>query len=187
MEATLIILLARTFYVLLIVVGAAIARTAVPIHARARTRFWPFATVGIPLIVLALWVPPRRSPRNLVLETLRISIPVSFAVAAIALPVYAAAFDAGGSVSETQSVLTTITVFCGLGLLPLIYPAEPEAGMSRERRALAVGPVGNHGRRSTSSSSRSRSRVTSIRWLRWRPRRSRSSSGSAWPGRWPSI
>jgi cation-transporting ATPase E len=133
MEATLIILLARTFYVLLIVAGAALLGLPFPFTPRQNSLL-AFATVGIPLIVLALWVPPRRSPRNLVLETLRISIPVSFAVAALALPVYAAAVDAGGSVAETQSVLTTITVFCGLGLLPLIYPAEPDPGMSRERR-----------------------------------------------------
>ncbi len=47
---------------------------------------------------------------------------------------YAIAVRAGATVSDAQSVLTTITVFCGLGLLPLIYPAEPEPGMSRERR-----------------------------------------------------
>jgi cation-transporting P-type ATPase E len=134
MEATLIILLARTFYVLLIVAGAALLGLPFPFTPRQNSLL-AFATVGIPLIVLALWVPPRRSPRNLILETLRISIPVSFAVAALALPVYAAAVAAGGSVNETQSVLTTITVFCGLGVLPLIYPAEPDPGMSRERRA----------------------------------------------------
>ena len=133
MEATLIILLARTFYVLLIVVGAALLDLPFPFTPRQNSLL-AFATVGIPLIVLALWVPPRRSPRSLVLETLRISIPVSFAVVALALPVYAIAVRAGGTVSDAQSVLTTITVFCGLGLLPLIYPAEAEPGMSRERR-----------------------------------------------------
>jgi cation-transporting ATPase E len=134
MEATLIILLARTFYVLLIVAGAALAGLPFPFTPRQNSAL-AFATVGIPLIVLALWVPPKRSPRNLVLETLRISIPASFAVAALALPVYAAAVEAGGTVAETQSILTTLTVFCGLGLLPLIYPAEPDPSMSRLMRA----------------------------------------------------
>ncbi len=134
MEATLIILLARTFYVLLIVAGAALAGLPFPFTPRQNSAL-ALATVGIPLIVLALWVPPRRAPRNLVFETLRISIPASFAVAALALPVYAAAVDSGATRAETQSVLTTLTVFCGLGLLPLIYPAEPDPDMSRLMRA----------------------------------------------------
>jgi cation-transporting ATPase E len=134
MEATLIILLARTFYVLLIVAGAALVDLPFPFTPRQNSAL-AFATVGIPLIVLALWVPPKRAPRDLVAETLRISIPASFAVVALALPVYAAAIGAGGTVDEARSILTTMTVFCGLGLLPLIYPAEADPGMSRLVRA----------------------------------------------------
>ena len=90
-----------------------------------------FATVGIPLVVLALWVPPRRLPRSLLGETLRVSIPASIGVVIVALPLYAASIRSGVAVAEAQSILTSLTVFCGLGLLPLISSGAREAGQGR--------------------------------------------------------
>ena len=76
MEATLILLLSRTFYVLLIIAGAALLQLPFPLTPRQNS-ILAFATVGIPLVVLAIWVPPRRLPRSLLGETLRVSIPAS--------------------------------------------------------------------------------------------------------------
>ncbi len=119
MEATLVLLLSRTFYVLLIIGGAALLGLPFPFTPRQNSAL-AFATVGIPLIVLAIWVPPRRLPRSLLAETLRVSIPASIAVVLVALPVYAFVLGTGASLVDAQTVLTTVTVFCGLGLLPLI-------------------------------------------------------------------
>jgi cation-transporting ATPase E len=130
MEATLVLLLSRTFYVLLIIAGAAIVGLPFPLTPRQNSVL-AFATVGIPLIVLAIWVPPRRLPRSLLAETLRVSIPVSFAVVLVALPTYAYALGTGVSVVEAQTVLTSVTVFCGLGLLPLISSGEREESPGR--------------------------------------------------------
>jgi cation-transporting ATPase E len=130
MEATLVLLLSRTFYVLLIIAGAAIVGLPFPLTPRQNSVL-AFATVGIPLIVLAIWVPPRRLPRSLLAETLRVSIPVSFAVVLVALPTYAYALGTGVSVVEAQTVLTSVTVFCGLGLLPLISSGAREESPGR--------------------------------------------------------
>jgi cation-transporting ATPase E len=130
MEATLVLLLSRTFYVLLIIAGAAIVGLPFPFTPRQNSAL-AFATVGIPLIVLAIWVPPRRLPRSLLAETLRVSLPVSFAVVLVALPTYAYALGAGVSVVEAQTLLTSITVFCGLGLLPLISSGAREESPGR--------------------------------------------------------
>jgi cation-transporting ATPase E len=130
MEATLIILLSRTFYVLLIIAGAALLGLPFPLTPRQNSVL-AFATVGIPLVVLALWVPPRRLPRSLLGETLRVSIPASIGVVIVALPFYAVAINGGVEVSEAQTALTTLTVFCGLGLLPLISSGAREAGGGR--------------------------------------------------------
>jgi cation-transporting ATPase E len=130
MEATLVLLLSRTFYVLLIIAGAAIVGLPFPLTPRQNSVL-AFATVGIPLIVLAIWVPPRRLPRSLLAETLRVSIPVSVAVVLVALPTYAYALGTGVSVVEAQTVLTSVTVFCGLGLLPLISSGAREESPGR--------------------------------------------------------
>ena len=81
--------------------------------------------------MLAIWVPPRRLPRSLIGETLRVSIPASIGVFIVALPLYATMIDSGVAVPEAQTVLTTLTVFCGLGLLPLISSGAREAGSGR--------------------------------------------------------
>jgi cation-transporting ATPase E len=130
MEATLILLLSRTFYVLLIIAGAAVLQLPFPLTPRQNS-ILAFATVGIPLVVLAIWVPPRRLPRSLLGETLRVSIPASLGVFVVALPLYTSMIRSGVGVPEAQSVLTSLTVFCGLGLLPLISSGGREAGSGR--------------------------------------------------------
>ncbi len=130
MEATLVLLLSRTFYVLLIIAGAEIAGLPFPLTPRQNSVL-AFATVGIPLIWLAIWVPPRRLPRSLLAETLRVSIPVSIAVVLVALPTYAFVLGTGVPLVEAQTVLTSVTVFCGLGLLPLISSGAREESTGR--------------------------------------------------------
>jgi len=130
MEATLILLLARTFYVLLVIAGAAIVGLPLPFTPRQNSVL-AFATVGIPLIVLAIWIPPRRPPRSLIGETLRISIPASFAVAAFALPAFAWVLANSAPLPEARTILTTITIFCGLGLLPFVRSGSREEGRAR--------------------------------------------------------
>ncbi len=130
MEATLILLLSRTFYVLLVIAGAAMLGLPFPITPRQNSVL-AFATVGIPLVVLAIWVPPRRLPRSLLAETLRVSIPASLGVFLVALPLYASIVHGDVPIDQAQSVLTSLTVFCGLGLLPLISSGARETGAGR--------------------------------------------------------
>ena len=87
MAATLTVLLARTFYVLLIIVGAALLELPFPFTPRQNS-ILAFITVGVPIVVLALWVRPGPSRAGLLMQTLRISIPLSLGVVAVALPVY---------------------------------------------------------------------------------------------------
>ena len=64
MAATLTVLLARTFYVLLIIVGAALLELPFPFTPRQNS-ILAFITVGVPIIVLALWVRPGPSRAGL--------------------------------------------------------------------------------------------------------------------------
>ena len=83
MAATLTVLLARTFYVLLIIVGAALLELPFPFTPRQNS-ILAFVTVGVPILVLALWVRPGPSRAGLLGQTLRISIPLSLGVVAVA-------------------------------------------------------------------------------------------------------
>jgi cation-transporting ATPase E len=144
MAATLTVLLARTFYVLLIIVGAAVAGLPFAFTPRQNS-ILAFVTVGVPILVLALWVKPRPSPSGLLGQTLRISVPVSIGVAAVALPVYSTALASGASPDMARTILTTVSTFMGIGLLALIPVAADDEGRVQmpawTRTAILVGAM----------------------------------------------
>jgi cation-transporting P-type ATPase E len=142
MAATLTVLLARTFYVLLIIVLAALLQLPFPFTPRQNS-ILAFITVGVPILVLALWVKPAPSRSGLLGQTLRISIPLSLGVVAVALPVYATALFNGASPDAARTMLTTVASFMGIGALILIPVAADEDGRIRMpawvRTVLLVG------------------------------------------------
>ena len=130
MAATLTVLLARTFYVLLIIVGAALLELPFPFTPRQNS-ILAFITVGVPIVVLALWVRPGPSRAGLLMQTLRISIPLSLGVVAVALPVYAVSLLNGASAEAARTILTTLASFLGIGALTLIPIAADDRGRIR--------------------------------------------------------
>ena len=130
MAATLTVLLARTFYVLMIIVGSALIQLPFPFTPRQNS-ILAFVTVGVPILVLALWVRPGPSRSGLLGQTLRISIPLSLGVVAVALPVYAVALLNGASPDVARTMLTTIATFMGIGALILIPVAADDEGRVR--------------------------------------------------------
>jgi cation-transporting ATPase E len=127
MAATLTVLLARTFYVLLIIVGATLAQLPFPFTPRQNSII-AFVTVGVPILMLALWVRPAPSRAGLLGRTLRISIPLSLGVAAVALPVYAVCLANGVSVPVARTIVTTISCLMGIGALALVPVACAREG-----------------------------------------------------------
>jgi cation-transporting ATPase E len=142
MAATLTVLLARTFYVLLIIVGASLLGLPFPFTPRQNS-ILAFITVGVPIIVLALWVKPAPSRAGLLGQTLRISIPLSLGVVAVALPVYVTALYNGATPEIARTMLTTVASFMGIGALILVPIAADEEGRIRMpawvRTGLLVG------------------------------------------------
>jgi cation-transporting ATPase E len=128
------LLLARTVYMLLIVVAAAFLALPFPFTPK-NNAVLALLTVGIPTLVMAFWAPPVRSPRSVVWRVLRFAVPYGVAVAALAVPVMVDAF-AGGDVTLGRTIVTTATVFTGLALIPLMFPAVPD-------RAGPIGPGGD--------------------------------------------
>ncbi len=144
MTATLTVLLARTFYVLLIVVGASLLQLPFPFTPRQNS-ILALITVGVPILVLAVWVKPGPSRSGLLGQTLRFSIPLSLGVVAVALPVYATALLNGGSPDFARTMLTTVTCFMGIGALVIVPVAADVEGRVRMpawmRTVLLVGAL----------------------------------------------
>ena len=119
MVAAASLLLTRTLYLLLIVLGASLAGLAFPFTPR-NNAVLALVTVGLPSLALVAWARPSPTSRNLIDVTLRFAVPASVAVAAVALPVYAFYLRSTGSVDTARSALVTLTVFCGLLLIPVL-------------------------------------------------------------------
>ena len=140
MAATLTLLLARTFYVLMIIAGAALVGLPFPLTPRENS-ILALVTVGIPVLVFAAWVEPRPSRPYLLPLTLRTSVPLSIGLAAVSLPVYAGAITGGATPEVARTILTTLTTFLGIGAIPLIPIAAVKRGAIRvagQLRAAAL-------------------------------------------------
>jgi cation-transporting P-type ATPase E len=130
MAATLTVLLARTFYVLLIIVGASLLQLPFPFTPRQNS-ILAFVTVGVPILVLALWVKPVPARSHVLGQTLRFSVPLSLGVAAVALPVFATSLLNGASAEVARTMLTTVSSLMGVGALVLIPVAADDRGRVR--------------------------------------------------------
>ena len=128
------LLLTRTFYMLLIVLGAAIAGLAFPFTPR-NSALLAFITVGLPGLVVVAWARPVTSPQDFVRTVLRFAVPAAIAVSAVGLPVYAYYLAHAASVGIARSALITITTFCGALLIPILAPSSrtdaPQGGAQR--------------------------------------------------------
>ena len=113
------LLLTRTFYMLLIVLGAAIGGLEFPFTPR-NSALLAFVTVGLPSLVVVAWARPIPSSSDFVRTTLRFAVPAAIAVTAVGLPVYAYYLGETGSVAFARSALITITTYCGALLIPVL-------------------------------------------------------------------
>jgi cation-transporting ATPase E len=130
MAATLTVLLARTFYVLAIIVGAALLQLPFPFTPRQNS-ILAFITVGVPILVLALWVRPVPSRTGVLGQTLRFSVPLSLGVVAVALPVYLVSLANGATPGQARTILTTLASLLGIGALVLVSIAADDRGRIR--------------------------------------------------------
>ena len=130
------LLVTRTLYMLLIVLGAAIGGLEFPFTPR-NGALLAFVTVGLPSLVVVAWARPIPSPPDFVRTTLRFAVPAAIAVAAVGLPVYAYALSQTGSVDVARSALITITTYCGVLLIPVLVTSSwtdaPQDGTLRRR------------------------------------------------------
>jgi cation-transporting ATPase E len=121
MQDVLRLLLARTFYVSLLIVGAAVVGAPFPVLPK-HNFILALLTVGIPTLVLVAWARPALPPRRILSSVTHFVFPAAFSVAALSLGVYLIYWLATGDAGIARTAVTTITVLCGLLLIPFVEP-----------------------------------------------------------------
>ncbi len=113
--------LARTFYVTLLILGAAIVGVAFPVTPKHNS-ILALLTVGIPTLALAAWARPDKPPSNLLRSVGHFVFPAAFTVAALGVGVYLVYLQRIDDVEIARTALTTTTVLCGLVLILFVEP-----------------------------------------------------------------
>jgi cation-transporting ATPase E len=136
--------LTRTFYVTLLILGAAIVGVAFPVTPKHNSVL-ALLSVGIPTLALAAWARPAAPPRSLLRSVSHFVFPASFTVFVVSIGVYLAYLAATDDVDLARTALTTTTVLCGLLLIPFVEPPTPawvggdELSGDRRPALLALG------------------------------------------------
>jgi cation-transporting ATPase E len=147
MEDVVRLLLARTLYVMLLIVATQIVGVAFPVTPKHNS-ILALLTVGIPIFAIAAWARPGPAPRSVIRSVSRFVWPASVTIAMVALGVYLFYLAETGDVSIARTALTTATVFCGLLLIPFVEPptqfwvAGDELSGDWRPSALALGMLG---------------------------------------------
>jgi cation-transporting ATPase E len=150
MEDVVRLLLTRTLYVMLLIVGTQIVAVAFPVTPKHNS-ILALLTVGIPIFALAAWARPGAAARSVIRAASRFVWPAAITVAVVALAIYLFYLSRTGDVSVAQSALTTATVFCGLLLILFVEPptefwvAGDELSGDWRPSALALGMLGLYG------------------------------------------
>lgn len=79
-------------------------------------------TVGVPVLFLAMWAKPGKTPRRLIPSSGYFVLPAGISIAVAGLAVFASILSLGGELEEARTALTVTSVVCGLLLLPFLSP-----------------------------------------------------------------
>jgi len=124
MQDILRLFLARTLYMTLLILGAAVVGVAFPVTPKHNSVL-ALLTVGIPTLALAVWAQPGELPRSVLRSVWHFVASAAFTVAVVGLAVYLGFLLTMGNEDIAQSALTTVTVLCGLVLIPFVEPPAP--------------------------------------------------------------
>lgn len=115
------LLLTRTIYVILLVIGSQIAGAPFPVTPRHNALI-ALLTVGIPIMAIAAWARAGYSTASVLRATLRFVLLAAFTIAILVTGVYLVYLGMTGDVALARTALTGTSIFCGLLLLPFVEP-----------------------------------------------------------------
>lgn len=144
LQDTMRLLLTRTFYVTLFIIGAAMLSLPFP-FLPTQDSLNSFLTAGLPPILLAFWARSGQPPQQRLLNVFRFVLPAALTLSMIGLALYAYLYDQTDSLDLARSAATTMVITCGSLLILFIKPpasfwsvVEPLAG---DWKVSAVGPA----------------------------------------------
>jgi len=121
MEDVVRLLLTRTFYVLLLIVATQVVGVPFPVTPKHNS-ILALLTVGLPILAIAAWARPGVPPKSVVRSTSHFVFPAAVSISIVALTVYLAYLGTAGDVGLARTALTTVSVLCGLVLIPFVEP-----------------------------------------------------------------
>lgn len=124
MEDVVRLLLTRTFYLLLLIVATQMVGVPFPVTPKHNS-ILALVTVGIPILAIAAWARPGPSPESVIRSASRYIFPAAFTISILALGVYLGYLKTSGDLAVARTALTTVTVLCGLLLIPFAEPPSP--------------------------------------------------------------
>jgi cation-transporting ATPase E len=124
------LLLARTLYLIFLMAGVAMLGLKDAPLTPKHNSILAVLTVGIPTVALVAWARIGEPPKRLLRSVLGFVIPAAVTIAAVALSVYTGYVIntnalKTGDFTLAQTALTTVTVLCGLVLIPFAEPPTP--------------------------------------------------------------
>jgi cation-transporting ATPase E len=124
MQDVMRLVLAHTFYIVLIILFAAIAEVAFPTTPKMRSLI-TLLSVGIPTMAIAAWARPDLPPGSVLRSVLHFVAPAAFTVGIVSFAVYLVYLLQTGDLGLAQSALTTVALLCGLVLVVFVEPPTP--------------------------------------------------------------
>jgi cation-transporting ATPase E len=124
MQDVMRLVLTHTFYIVLIIVCAAIAEVAFPTTPKLRSLI-TLLSVGIPTMAIAAWARPDPPPGSVLRSVLHFVAPAAFTVGAVSFAVYLLYLLQTGDLGLAQSALSTVALLCGLVLVVFVEPPSP--------------------------------------------------------------
>lgn len=121
MQDVIRLLLTRTSYVFLLIIGTQIAGAPFPVTPKHNALI-ALLTVGIPILAIATWAKAGHPPSGMLRSTLRFVIPAAVTISMLVSGVYLFYLGLTYDVVLARSALTTTSIFCGLLLLPFVEP-----------------------------------------------------------------
>ena len=125
MEDVVRLLLTRTFYVLLLIVATQMVGVPFPVTPKHNS-ILALLTVGLPILAIAAWARPGAPPKSVVRSTSHFVFPAAVSISVVALTVYLAYLETTGDVGLARTALTTVSVLCGLVLIPFVEPPSEQ-------------------------------------------------------------
>jgi cation-transporting ATPase E len=121
MEDVIRLLLTRTFYVLLLIITSQLVGVPFPVTPKHNS-ILALLTVGIPILAIAAWARPGAPPKSVVRSTSHFVLPAAFTVSVASLAIYLSYLTMTGDPEIARTALTTVTILCGLLLIPFVEP-----------------------------------------------------------------